>query len=141
MAHGSRLTAHASRLLAQGSLLMAKKKSALGSPGPGPAPNFSWPWALSHEPWGMSHEPWAMSHEPLTIIKFYELMDYAVILIIIGIRYYPRITIPTPASFVNNDWIHASLIDKLMHESTHRFFMLGEVRWHKHIKIEFACIF
>ena len=53
----------------QGSWLMPLgHELGAGSPRPwARAPNFYWPWALSHEPCGMSHGPWAMSHEPLII--------------------------------------------------------------------------
>ena len=48
MAHGSRLMAHASGLVAQGS--WPRKTWRWVPQAWALAPNFSWPWAMSHEP-------------------------------------------------------------------------------------------
>ena len=45
---------------------MAKKKRRGTHSLGGPAPLFSWPWAMSHETW-VSHGTWAMKHEPVII--------------------------------------------------------------------------
>ena len=68
MAHGSRLTAHASRLARR----MAHGQQKFGAR-------------------GMIHEPFTINHRLIN-----ELFDY--LLQVLGIRYYRRIPIPTPAS-------------------------------------------
>ena len=58
-------------LKARGSGLMAheQEKFRVGSPGPSPSANFSWPWARSQESWATSLEAWALSYEPWATIN------------------------------------------------------------------------